>query len=178
LAGNEPDPKHPETASRSALEARDERDGSAEEAREEETYKRVRGKPFDTNRAREAARLSAESRRGRRARSEQDAPTDADIELALRQKAAKGDVQAARELRERARLATPGAGLRAGEGIVSLEDMPTDQLERLRNRLLLMAQRFEARAARGQPGPLRASESTPDDRRGRPGRRRSIGEGA
>jgi hypothetical protein len=143
-------------------EHENERVASAEGAQDERVLERVRGKPFDSDRAREAARLSAESRRGRRARSETDAPTDADIELALRQKAAKGDVQAARELRERARLATPGAGLRAGEGIVSLEDMPTDQLERLRNRLLLMAQRFEARAARGHPGPPRPLESRPD----------------
>jgi hypothetical protein len=131
------------------------------EARDEDASERVRGKPFDSERGREAARLSAESRRARQAN---DATSDEAIEQALRRKAARGDVAAARELRERARVKLDVATETTPR--VVLEDMSNEELERLRERLLRMALRMNERAARVQArvegaAPPRASESRP-----------------
>jgi hypothetical protein len=90
--------------------------------------------------------------------------SDQDIEQALRRKAAKGDVAAARELRERARVKLDVATENTPR--VELEDMSSEELERLRERLLRMAVRMNERAARAQAradgaAPPRASESRP-----------------
>ena len=63
-------------------------------------------------------------------------------------KAAKGDVAAARELRERARVKLDVATETTPR--VVLEDMSNEELERLRERLLRMAVRMNERAARAQ----------------------------
>ena len=130
------------------------------EARDEVAHKRERGKPFDSDRAREAARLSAERRRARQAG---DDTSDEAIEQALRRKAARGDVAAARELRERARVKLDVATETTPR--VVLEDMSNEELERLQERLLRMAVRMNERAARaqarGEGRHPRASESRP-----------------
>ena len=120
-------------------------EGTRTEARDEVAHKRERGKPFDSDRAREAARLSAERRRARQAG---DDTSDEAIEQALRRKAARGDVAAARELRERARVKLDVATETTPR--VVLEDMSNEELERLRERLLRMAVRMNERAARAQ----------------------------
>jgi hypothetical protein len=149
----------------------DKRYASARQAPGDRAHKRVRGRPFESKSAREAARLSAESRRGRRASSETDSPTDAAIEANLRRIASgkgAGAVQAAKELRERARVLPPSTKEgRAHEKPVLMEELSDEELERLRQRLLSMAWRAEQRAARrssspsvgGDPAPPRASES-------------------
>jgi hypothetical protein len=75
---------------------------------------------------------------------------DADIDRALRRKASKGDVAAARELRERARVKLDVATETMPR--VVLEDMSNEELERLREGPLRMAVRMNERAARAQPG--------------------------
>jgi hypothetical protein len=132
-------------------------EGTRTEARDEVAHKRERGKPFDSDRAREAARLSAERRRARQAG---DDTSDEAIEQALRRKAARGDVAAARELRERARVKLDVATETTPR--VVLEDMSNEELERLQERLLRMAVRMNERAARAQ---ARAEGAAPPERR-------------
>lgn len=90
---------------------------------------------------------SAREARSRVGQAHKAKPTDDDIDRALRSKAAKGDVAAARELRERARSAPPADD---SIGYVALEEMGSEALERLRVRLLRMAARMEARSRRAQ----------------------------
>jgi hypothetical protein len=131
------------------------------EAQDKRAHKRAGGRPFTSESAREAAGRSAEARRQARKGA---GLSDQDIEQALRRKAAKGDVAAARELRERARVKLDVATENTPR--VELEDMSSEELERLRERLLRMAVRMNERAARAQAradgaAPPRASESRP-----------------
>jgi hypothetical protein len=145
-------------------EPENKRIASAEGAQDERALERVRGKPFTSESAREAASRSAETRRQARTGA---GLSDQDIEQALRRKAAKGDVAAARELRERARaqaqLVMPAD---TDPSRLSLEEMSTEELERLQDRLTIMAVRFNERAARAQAraegaAPPCSSESRP-----------------
>jgi hypothetical protein len=131
-------------------------------AQDESAPERVRGKPFTSESAREAASRSAETRRQARTGA---GLSDQDIERALRRKAAKGDVAAARELRERA-VRLPSVTGSDVSGHIDLESMSDEALKRLRARLLSMAVRMEARAeaaraARPVAAPPRSSESRP-----------------
>ena len=76
--------------------------------------------------------------------------SDQDIEQGLRRKASKGDVAAARELRERARVAPATEG---SASYLALEEMSSEELERLRDRLTRMALRFNERAAPARAEP-------------------------
>lgn len=120
-------------------------EGTRTEAQDKRAHKRAGGRPFTSESAREAAGRSAEARRQARTGT---GLSDQDIEQALRRKAAKGDVAAARELRERARVKLDVA-TETTPGVV-LEDMSCEELERLRERLLRMAVRMNERAARAQ----------------------------
>lgn len=147
----------PEKPSRSRTVApRDPKGADNGEVREDGGEGKVR-KPgtFTSESARKAAALRGSGHKPK------PKATDDDIDRALRRKAAAGDVAAARELRERARVAKP---LEEGASALVLDEMSAADLGRLRDRLLRMAVRFNARAAQARapseaPVPPRSQES-------------------